>query len=541
MPSSDSEPGGVDTAPAPPTAPAPDAEPGQTDSGATAEPLADDTVDEPAPAGSDLSTSGTTSSLPLATTAAWHLARRAAHAPTAEIAARIAAMGTHAWIDRQLEPEGIGDSRLEDYVSRYFPWSRLPAAQLENATGGRPFLAEYQVRIALLARARFTERVLLETVVETLSDHIYVPLAGKGAPFSPDWDQTLRRHALGPFNELLHAALRHPAVLRSFDNQHSTKDSPNENLGRELLELMTVGSGHYTEEDVRQSALLLTGHTIDWDTLEYAFVPERHHVGALQIMGFAHPNASAEAGPTVLAEYVDHLAHHEATALRLARRFAVRYISDAPSAAVVEDLAAAYLDGDTSIASLVRATLTHEEFRTSAGRKWKRPLEYVMTIARAARPAEFVPDGRVGANREFDTGAYGWLVGLGQHLPRGWPGVDGYPDTAPYWRSPNRTLAMWNGTVHAVKGDASESGVTDWAQVLEIGLGDNVLRTAERITQHLTGFTWPRAHLEDVAAMLGNGGERAVGPSDVITEHSVTWHIKDALQLVFASPYGFLR
>uniref|UniRef100_UPI00301D0080 DUF1800 family protein n=1 Tax=Vibrio parahaemolyticus TaxID=670 RepID=UPI00301D0080 len=72
-------------------------------------------------------------------------------------------------------------------------------------------------------------------------------------------NETLRRHALGPFGTLLTEMLRDPALLEWLDASSNRKGKPNENLGRELLELFTLGVGHYTEQDVRETARALTG------------------------------------------------------------------------------------------------------------------------------------------------------------------------------------------------------------------------------------------------------------------------------------------
>ena len=67
-------------------------------------------------------------------------------------------------------------------------------------------------------------------------------------------NETFRSLGRGPFGRLLHAMLRDPALLVWLDAQENTKDHPNENLARELMELFTLGIGHYSEDDVKQAA-----------------------------------------------------------------------------------------------------------------------------------------------------------------------------------------------------------------------------------------------------------------------------------------------
>ena len=75
-------------------------------------------------------------------------------------------------------------------------------------------------------------------------------------------NETFRRHARGPFGDLLRAMLRDPALLAWLDAPANRKGRPNENLARELMELFTLGVGHYTEADVKEAARALTGRTV---------------------------------------------------------------------------------------------------------------------------------------------------------------------------------------------------------------------------------------------------------------------------------------
>lgn len=154
---------------------------------------------------------------------------------------------------------------------------------------------------------------------------------------------------------MLYTAMKHPAMLVYLDNQLNSKDNPNENLGRELLELHTVGVGNYDETDVRQSALILTGHSYNWEKRAYHYEPGKHYTGPVKVMGFTHPNATAADGPAVLQAYLSYLAHHPGTAHHIAHRLAVRYVSDNPPAALVDRLAQVYLDNGTNLAAVMRA------------------------------------------------------------------------------------------------------------------------------------------------------------------------------------------
>lgn len=93
----------------------------------------------------------------------------------------------------------------------------------------------------------------------------------------------VRTHALGNFGELLFAIIRDPAMLRYLDNHLNVRGRPNENFAREIMELFSLGEGHYSERDIKEGARALTGYTFDGN--EFAFIPARHDPGVKSILG----------------------------------------------------------------------------------------------------------------------------------------------------------------------------------------------------------------------------------------------------------------
>ena len=145
---------------------------------------------------------------------------------------------------------------------------------------------------AAIARAFWSRRQLLEILVDVFSNLLAVT-----CPSSEVWDnrhrydaEVIRRHALGRYDDLLVTAVTHPSMLTYLSNATSSKVDPNENLGREVLELHTVGTdAGYTERDVRTSALILTGLSVDWHTGEARYRTGYHHVGPVRVLDFS-PN-----------------------------------------------------------------------------------------------------------------------------------------------------------------------------------------------------------------------------------------------------------
>jgi len=293
--------------------------------------------------------------------------------------------------------------------------------------------------LAAIARAAWSRRQLLEVLVDLWSNQLNIT-----CPSSQVWDsrarfdaEVIRRHALGRYQDMLRAAITHPAMITYLNNEESTKHNPNENLGREVLELHSVGvRGGYTERDVKVSALILTGLSVDWRTGAYAYHPEDHYVGPVRVMGFRHPNASAD-GRAAVDAYLRYLATHPATAQRIARRLAVRFVRDDPPQALVDRLARVYLARGTAIAPMLVQLFASQEFAAAADAKVRTPYESLLASVRALGLTP--PSAGVEPVREL----YWSLASVGQQ-PFAWPRPDGYPDVAAAWQSAAGALARWN-------------------------------------------------------------------------------------------------
>ena len=222
----------------------------------------------------------------------------------------------------------------------------------------------------------YSERTVLETMVEFWTSVLHIPTAHEKAwAFQFDYDATIRRLALGRFEDLLIACSLHPAMRLYLDNWKSVKNKPNENQGRELLELHTVGrKAGYTEAMVKSSAVLLSGYTVDWGkTYDAKYDPAAHTTGPVQVLDFTHANASSD-GQAATEAYLKYLANHPATAKNLMTKLATFFVSDTPSAGLVDSLAAVYLSSGTSIPAVLAALAQSPEFLTSEGLKVRTPV-----------------------------------------------------------------------------------------------------------------------------------------------------------------------
>ena len=384
---------------------------------------------------------------PVLSAADRHLVNRFSWGLTPALAAQVkAAGGGRAWFARQLQPSKVADAP-GDAVDTWFPSLRLTPKRIfqnqENDVMGSWEVATDHSRWTLARRIASTRQVQ-EVMVDFWSNLLNVSLYHDEAIYwRMDYDRVIRAHALTTFESLLQAAITHPSMGLYLDNAISSKEAPNENLGREVLELHTVGvDAGYTEDDVKASARLLTGYRVDlwWPSFRAFYDTEWHDTQPVQVMGFSHRNRSADGRPATLA-YLTYLAKHPATANRLARRLCVKFVSDEPTARMVKAVAKAYLDHDTAIKPTLLALVRHPDFAAGAGKKVRMPTEdYVATVrALGIRPQK-------PTNDDSFANAMVWQVGEAGQPPYEWPAPDGYPENDGAWAGAGRVLTSF--TIH---------------------------------------------------------------------------------------------
>ncbi len=369
-----------------------------------------------------------------------HLALRFSYGLTPELAKTIGrAGGARAWFEEQLRPASVDDSQARK-VETWWPELHYSAAkvwqrQIDQVQGGWEVMANYQRR-ALQRRVR-TNRPVLEMMTEFWENHLNVPVNGDAQfTYRASYGDLIRKHALGKFSDLLVGAITHPAMLIYLNGAQSTKQHPNENLGRELLELHTVGRAAYSEDDVKNSARILTGYYVDlWDSWAATYEPEYHWRGTVKVLGFRDKNRKKD-GRELAESYLRYLAHHPATARRIAWKLAVKFVRDEPSAALVSHLAKVYRKHDTEIAPVLRALVDSREFQRSAGLKVRDPGEDIVATYRALGIRMDAP-----RSQESGVNAMLWQVGGMGAYPLAWPRPDGQPIDNASWSSPARLMA----------------------------------------------------------------------------------------------------
>ena len=366
---------------------------------------------------------------------------------------------------------------VEGAVGGYATLTNTPAqnwAVLQADGGQTRILGE--VMHATFLRAVYSPKQLYEVMCDFWFNHLNVHMFGSysfrhhTAPYLRD---VIRPHALGRFADMLQASAANPAMLAYLDNWRSNANSSagvNENYGRELLELHTLGirggAQVYTEVDVRNAAYVMSGWSIDTsnDQDVFRFRSNYHWRDAVSLLGgaWSRPDRTGADDATLIADAVDmidFLARHRSTAEYVCWKLARRFVSDDPPEALVQRLADEWQATDTDIAAVMRMLLNSAEFAASGGQKVRRGLETVVSYFRSL---EAVVDTNPVGDASEAIHSLSWYEGVlerhGQRLfSKATP--DGYADTGPEWVSSDGMLRRWE-TAGLLAHSALADGVT---------------------------------------------------------------------------------
>ena len=331
-----------------------------------------------------------------------HLLRRAGFGgATAEID-RLAAMSTADMTKSVLDYQQTSNATLI---------GKLPALDLSSAKG--PIAGAVQAW--WLQRMVQTSRPLEEKM--TLFWHGLLTSgldkAGPGQMYVQN--ELFRKMALANFDDLLKAVSKDPAMMVYLDTENNRKGKPNENYARELMELFTTGIGHYTEDDVRESARAFTGWTLQGGkqqryTMQSAFNPRYFDNGQKTFMG--------KTGNFTGDDIVEMLVPLRATAERLSARLFTFFAYPNPEPEVVRHLADTFQQSRYNVGAVVREIFTMDAFYSAKAYRAlvKSPAELTAQVLRAT-----------GADARGFTAAANAMAPMGQVLfyppnVAGWPG-----------------------------------------------------------------------------------------------------------------------
>lgn len=404
---------------------------------------------------------------------------------------------------RQTVMQDSGDDMATAELRRANPQQRESRLLVAEALG--------ELMHAKLARAVLSERQLEEVLVDFWFNHFNVDARKQQvrATIGAYEQQVIRPNVWGSFRDLLGATAHSPAMLVYLDNFRSSRAytpdereraqirrvqqvmigsdtaSPvrtpdrglNENYGRELLELHTLGvDGGYTQKDVQEVARIFTGWTIEPTTGEFVFRKRWHDTGSKEILGEKFPSGGGEReGERVL----DLLAVHPATARHIAYKLCQRFVADAPPSDLVERVAQVFLRSNGNLRSTYEALFIDPVFFSPEfyGTKSKSPFEFVASSLRATggqltevrRWPGRIPLHAVEAGAMLGRGgdrlanlrqktALLHLVDMGQPL-YSWAAPTGFPENSTHWIGAGALVARLNFALALAGGQVADARV----------------------------------------------------------------------------------
>jgi uncharacterized protein (DUF1800 family) len=232
------------------------------------------------------------------------------------------------------------------------------------------------------------------------------------------WQNVMfRREALGNFATLLRGVARDPAMLIYLDGVRSVARQPNENFGRELLELFTLGEGHYSEADIKSAARAFTGWSMDRETGHFQNHPQQHDDGEKTFLG--------QTGRFGGDDIINILLKQPRTAETIVEKLWREFVSLKPDTGEVKRLAAIFRNGGYEMKPVLRALFLSPAFRDPANRAAliKSPVDLIVGTVRL-----------LGVPVQEKTQLVRMMGGLGQVVfnppnVKGWPGGESWITT----------------------------------------------------------------------------------------------------------------
>lgn len=444
------------------------------------------------------------------------LAHRATQGFTRATLQDIRSAGRAAWIDEQLNPQLIPDPAADGFVAR-FPSVSMSLPDLHANFGTSALEPCEHLQQVCVARSVLSERQLLERVVEFWHDHFNVDQLEtvRGRLFFTAYDRdTIRQHALGRFEDLLVSVAKSPAMSAYLDGDVNIVGAANENFGREVMELHTLGvDGPYTEDDVKEISRCFTGWRYGyWQEAnpgDFFFDAADHDFGPKTVLGVQLPGGG---GVQDGLDMLHMLAVHPKTLDYVSRKL-VGWLSGAePPQAAVDRIIAVWQATNGDLREIVREALSDETLQLCAATtqlKLKRPFHFGIGLMRQL--GAVTSDDFLGAARIFE------LVG---QRPYVWGTPDGYPDTLLAWGSD--VNGRWAYATNLINGGLPGLEIPTSALT---ALGGSVPNQflARRLALEMAGGLIPEAEVARVQQYIGTRPF-----SDQV--------LRDAAALIAASP-----
>jgi len=435
-----------------------------------------------------------------------HAINRLSFGPKPGEIEQVKTMGIEAYIQAQLTPESIPEP--PQITQKLNQWEALQLTPVElfnnygppkKQNGEKPSQEELKayrqkmnkIRVQAvdghLLRAIASPRQLQEVMVDFWFNHfnVFVLKAPQTQLWTGNYEETIRKHSLGKFRDLLGATASHPAMLFYLDNWRNTApDSPgargpfqglNENYARELMELHTLGvDGGYTQEDVIALARILTGWGISASGDKgdgksgFFFDEKRHDFGDKVFLGTTIKGT----GAAEVEQALDILATHPNTARFISYKLAQYFVADQPPATLVDSLTKTFQDTDGDIRTVMETLVTSQEFSDPQyyRQKFKTPYQYVISLVRSADLQDVNLSAINGILGQMGMPVYGCIT------------PDGYKNTQEAWLNPDGMLRRLSLATTVANGKLDKSEPLDPVQLSKT-LGNNFSEKTKKVIE----------------------------------------------------------
>ncbi len=378
----------------------------------------------------------------------------------------------------------------------------------------RPQRVVAELAMAKVTRAIYSERQLQQVMDDFWFNHLNV-FAGKGEDryYLTSYERdVIQPHTLGKFKDLLTASAKSPAMLFYLDNflsadpraaqreaqeryarqmaryrgwgpqpvppsaqKKNNERGLNENYGRELMELHTLGvDGGYTQKDVTEVARCFTGWTIEKprQNPEFKFDDRLHDPDPKYVLGKKIHAGGIKDGE----EVIDLLVHDPSTARFISTKLARRFVSDNPPPALVDRMAKSFAESDGDIKAVMHTMIYSPEFwsRETYRAKIKTPFELVVSATR-----------ELGTDVDMPQPLVGWVGRIGEPIYQCQPPT-GYADKADTWVNTGALLNRLNFSL-ALAGNKMRGSRTDVAALLGAETSGDAKAALERAVQVFLG------------------------------------------------------
>lgn len=376
-----------------------------------------------------------------------HLLRRAGASPSWPRLVELAARPYAAVVEDLLHPERFPDLD-DDLLFRYFP--ALVNADTPYIWSGR-----------WIWRMAHTQRPLQEKIA-LFWHHVFATAWFKSEHTATMVEQMemFRREGLGNLRDILLHLSRDPAMIYWLDNCENHAAAPNENYGRELLELFSMGLGNYSETDVKMAGRAFTGWTFEQPIplYPYGLYPARF-VYRAEDHDASDKSFLGHTGPFNGEDVIDIIVRQEATARFIARHLYNFFVADEPQVSAwsvtapqdpdaIDGIVAAYRESDGDIRAILRTLFNSEFFKEARFRRVKCPAEFIAGVLALSGSLETPAPGLAG------VGPASALMGQALMDP---PSVEGW-HTGKEWIDGGTLTERVNYAVAQVR-DPSRPGV----------------------------------------------------------------------------------